>query len=182
MKPLKNKTLTCYKDGDTTCTTIYSCFAYVTTVKKSPRGMGCVQNSISHLFQCNAVPTANFVAKCCDEDLCNNKLNLTLPNGGSIPKETPSKLFVFQLSNRTSFYRHLFNRETSLNNMQLYFEQVFLRAWNNSLKVTGQGDRLNIHTYIHTYITYIHILFSSLAIGAFQWLITSSVMITFNLN
>ena len=78
MQP-SGKKLTCHNTLSTnkeTCETKLSCFAY----KKSPDifQYGCVQSTRHHLFTCNASPTESFVVKCCNEDMCNKNLTLTL--------------------------------------------------------------------------------------------------------
>jgi hypothetical protein len=95
MQPL-NKALRCFSTLTSTedmCETTLSCFAYVARENEQERQYGCVDTKVNHLFMCNAGPTPTFTAQCCNEDMCNQKLNLTLPE---LPEgeETPSK-FVF---------------------------------------------------------------------------------------
>ena len=95
MQPL-NKTLRCFSTLTSTedmCETTLSCFAYVAREYEQERQYGCVGTKVNHLFMCNAGPTPTFTAQCCNEDMCNQKLNLTLPEPPE-GEETPSK-FVF---------------------------------------------------------------------------------------
>ena len=81
MEPL-GSTLTCFSTVKRTCETTFSCFAYVTSENDQPE-YGCVLSKVNHLFMCNAHPTNTFVARCCNEDMCNRGLNLTMPEGSS---------------------------------------------------------------------------------------------------
>ena len=83
--------LTCQDTVKGTCETTFSCFTYMTSNRKPQ--YGCVLGETRHLFMCNAGPTTTFVAKCCNEDMCNGRLNLSMPEGGE-PKKENSK-FVF---------------------------------------------------------------------------------------
>ena len=85
-------TLTCFSTVKGTCETTFSCFAYVTSKNDQPE-YGCVPDKINHLFMCNAVPTSTFVARCCNQDMCNKGLNVTMPEGSS--NENEKSMFIF---------------------------------------------------------------------------------------
>lgn len=92
MQP-KGKKIKCFQNMEnrkSTCETKLSCFAYVTMQNRYGVNYGCVANSVSHIFMCNAKPAARFTGKCCNENMCNQRLNLTLPNPGT-GEEKPSK-------------------------------------------------------------------------------------------
>ena len=93
MKP-KGQKLQCHdsfsKSGQ--CETKLSCYTYLTHTNRNRPFLGCVENENAHLFMCNAIPTQTFIGKCCNEDLCNNKLNLTFNFEEPTPKRNPSKL------------------------------------------------------------------------------------------
>lgn len=88
--------------GEKTCQTKFSCYNFVTQANQNEQENGCIPEEAMQQLLCHprtrAVSGLN--VKCCDENLCNQNITLTLPP----PIETKSKPDVKQTTLQSTGY------------------------------------------------------------------------------